>query len=544
MLHLNRILLVILALTKVAFAALPATAVWDIRSTATAGNANGGFFNSASVGTDYSLQDVAQLSLTDLANVAASATVTSATGGFTAQMVGNGLHVISGTNFTPSWYEIVAYISTNSVTLDRAPATNGSVGVCKIGGALSFGSILDQTVFQLKIAGMKYYMKNGGYTFVQGVGAGGATGNINPYWFIGYNLTHGDLCIGNTRPLINVQNFDWNFGDYFIKNLRIFGANTTRIAIGGAYVDNCSFLQRSTSTTTWSYIAATNGIVSNCDFCAYRGVAAASGGDRNVFRNSVFHHSRNGLGLALGTQNAVVENNIIHSNYERAVSIDAQQLVRIIFQNNTLVGSINKVGVGFEFTLGNAGMLSTFRNIIYGFTTGVVSTTANTANIDDYNVYFNNTANVTNVANWQIGPKTVTIDPGFTGIGIHSGSTATTTSGDHLVQTGALFVHGSIPVVAGRDCVCIVSGTGVTAGYYGIASVDSDVQITTDIALTANATANKVWFITVGQDFTPGPTMKGLGGLVFPGQYTQGYADPGAVQQFGTGGGGDAVFAR
>ncbi len=42
--------------------ALPATTVWEVRSSATASNVNGGAFDSAGTGTDYSQQDAAQRS--------------------------------------------------------------------------------------------------------------------------------------------------------------------------------------------------------------------------------------------------------------------------------------------------------------------------------------------------------------------------------------------------------------------------------------------------------------------------------------------------
>jgi hypothetical protein len=102
-------------------------------------NTNGGGFDTgiSGHGTDYSQQDAAQLSLTDLACTTGTSTLTSATGGFTSAMIGNAVQISSGTNFTAGEYFIIAYASSNSVTLDRTPVgvSSGSAGHGKIGGA-------------------------------------------------------------------------------------------------------------------------------------------------------------------------------------------------------------------------------------------------------------------------------------------------------------------------------------------------------------------------------------------------------------------------
>jgi len=115
--------------------ALPATAVFEFRTTGAA--TNGGIFDSASAGTDYSQQDAAQLALTDCACTTGGTTLTSATGGFTAAMVGNWCY-LRGTHFTTGRYKIVAYTDTNTVTLcaDPTDGSNASSGTCNVGGAI------------------------------------------------------------------------------------------------------------------------------------------------------------------------------------------------------------------------------------------------------------------------------------------------------------------------------------------------------------------------------------------------------------------------
>jgi hypothetical protein len=91
--------------------------------------------------------------------------------------------------------------------------------------------------------------------------------------------------------------------------------------------------------------------------------------------------------------------------------------------------------------------------------------------------------------------------------------------------------------VAGRDYVYVVSGSGVIAGKYGIASVDSETQLTTDLAIAANGTGDKTWQITTGRNFAVGSAVRALG---YPGSFpaglSLGYLDIGAVQSQGSGG--------
>ena len=111
--------------------AISAGAIWRVRI----GGSNtlcSGLFDPTvdGAGTDYTEQDTAQLALTDLASATPYVTVTSAAGGFTAAMVGNGIYIASGTGFTAGRYIITAYTDTNTVTLDRACAASAaSAGV-------------------------------------------------------------------------------------------------------------------------------------------------------------------------------------------------------------------------------------------------------------------------------------------------------------------------------------------------------------------------------------------------------------------------------
>ena len=185
--------------------ALAATTVWEVR--ATGNDNNGGGFNAAqtSAGTDYSQQDAPQLAATDLACVDTTTTLTSATGGFTAAMVGNVIQIVSGTNDVPGWYEITAYTNTNTVTIDRTCATPGSnmtSGVGNVGGALATpgkcgGAHVGGNTIWLKYTESDYSISSNSSNVANGriTLAAGAIARLTKLF--GYNATRGD---SGTRP--------------------------------------------------------------------------------------------------------------------------------------------------------------------------------------------------------------------------------------------------------------------------------------------------------------------------------------------------------
>ena len=90
--------------------------------------------------------NTSQLRLTDLVMAQNSTTLTSATGGFIAGMVGEKIYISSGTNFVVGWYTIAGYTDTNTVTLSKTAATAGagSAGVGAMGG-----------IVQIKLSGIE-----------------------------------------------------------------------------------------------------------------------------------------------------------------------------------------------------------------------------------------------------------------------------------------------------------------------------------------------------------------------------------------------------
>ena len=143
--------------------AINATSVWRVRIQGN--DLNGGAFDPAIVGagTDYTDQDAAQLTLTDVTTSAASAVISSATGGFTAEMIGNAVRIASGANFTAGTYFIVAVSSSNSATLDRNCTTAaGSSGALRVGGAKA---TISEPAARGAVTGLQTHPKQGGTLF-------------------------------------------------------------------------------------------------------------------------------------------------------------------------------------------------------------------------------------------------------------------------------------------------------------------------------------------------------------------------------------------
>ncbi len=135
--------------------AVTASAVWEIRTSGS--DTFGGVFDVgvAGYGTDYSQQNTAALTVTDGVTTTSSATVTSATGGFTAAMIGNGIN-IAGTI-----YVITAVASTNSITVDHAVTTGASALTMKVGGALGSPGMIGSYLVsgnQVWIGGGTYFI--------------------------------------------------------------------------------------------------------------------------------------------------------------------------------------------------------------------------------------------------------------------------------------------------------------------------------------------------------------------------------------------------
>ena len=485
--------------------ALPAGGVIEIRASATAGNLNGGGFNSARSGTDYTLQDAAQLTQTD-GTAAGTTTFTSVAGGFTDAMKGNYLHITAATGLTVGWYEIVSVTDASNVVLDRTPGT-GSAATFYVGGAMSLNSTLDDELFEIGVAGNKFYIKNGTYTLGEAVSVAAAGGAQNPIRIIGYNSTRDDNPTGSTRPTINGGANTFSVGTAWHVGYVIFTGTAAAVfsSGSGSVIRNVKAINKSTTADRDAFEARTDTMFFACEGISYRGKALHVNAISYVFVVGCWlHESVNGIGISgADSPRYHVLNTIISSCVTSAVAHSGgSHANRFLFSECTFFGSTNTTGTGLTF--GSSMTTITIINcIITGFVTGVTHGANDLAGFDDFNNYHNND---TNVSNWTQGPNNVAIAPTFTNVGQVTGTAGKYAAGnDRIIDTTKDFT--SLGVVAGQDCIYIISGTGVTAGIYGISSIATTTNpndtLVLDIAPGTNTTADKTYQITTGHNFLP-----------------------------------------
>jgi hypothetical protein len=407
--------------------ALAATTVWEVRTTGDATNGAGFNASQTSAGTDYSQQDAAQLALTDLA-CASNTTLTSATGGFTAAMIGNLIYIASGTNDAPGYYEITAYTDTNTVTIDRTCATGGNMtdGVGKVGGATNH----PQTIAPSVVAGNTIYVAAGTY---QKVGANAFVLNYTvagtqylPIRWKGYNSARATRPIGTDRPVFDANSDaadvvlsgnSWNVFDSFILQAGTdkgidFSSNYSFYGINLKVSNNGGFgISRNNSAGAWVYLFGCEvnnngsaGVYSSASalYCLYCyvhdntgiGLYQRYGGNDNypytLFINCI-SESNAGHGFRMGDDGGgpfqnIILNNIAYNNtganndgfHLRTSNATGNNWALSFIANNA---SISNASYGFE---GNNTVLSFFDyNSYYGNSTGGLYLITNGAGAHD-----------------------------------------------------------------------------------------------------------------------------------------------------------------
>lgn len=508
--------------------------VWECRATATAGNVNGGGFVTGASGIDYSLQDAAQYALTGVTTSGAGAVFLTASAA--SDMVGNIARVVSGTNFTAGWYEIISVSVGVSVTVDRNLSTGtGSNGVINIGGAISLGSTQDDEFFESPEPGNTVWIRGGTYSLGETVNIAKAGGAQNPIKIIGYASTRGDNPTGANRPLITNGTQTWTLGpNWNMSNIRVTGAGNPMVVAGtGDQIVNCYFYNNQTATGRNAITLGSESIAINCEAISLRGRGFQLGNDATMI-GCFAHDSDIGvLNLATSATGAMI-NCILSSNVTSAFNAFGSWTANGLMYGCTLYGQNTIISSSAGILL--AAGVTDFRfmnNTISKFDTGASHGSAQSIIYGDFNNYFANNSNVSNIT---MGANDITLNPSFVDVTEVSGTGATTSNtGNTLVDGSATFVTNGI--TAGRDFVYISSTSG-TVGKYGISSVDSETQLTLDVA-PGNSSSNVAYQITKIRDFNVGANLQGVG---FPGSIAglpNGYNDIGALQaQSGGGGGG------
>jgi len=477
---------------------------------------------------DYSQQNTAQATNTDLTCTAGSTTVTSASAPFTRMMVGNGFHITAktGGGGIASWHEIVSYTDTSNVVLDASPATgtNMTAGTFYVGGACRLNG-LEDAMLEIIPASSYIWIKNGTYTISAAVSIASTTSTVTAQSFlIGYNSNRGDNPTGSTRPTLAFGANTCLLGQY--QNIRHLNFTTTAangIGLGtGCTVWWCKSANSSTASGRSGFNGASTVTAYFTEAVAYMGTGFVNNTARSLFYGCWFHDSN--IGASTTQADGVVDTCIFSRNDSSAYTASTGGSA-VSVSNSTFYGRQAKMATGVNMSGASTAQNKIQSCIFYGLTTALSGTGSDQRNQSNYNVFYNNT---NNTSNFTLSATDITsTDPSFTSATEITGTTATS-SGSVLTQSGGDFSS----VVDGQSYLFIVSGTGVTANRrYGIVSHTS-TTITTDNSIGTSSAGDIVYFIGVGDNYAVGSAMAAISAPgVFPGGYTTGYLDPGAVQR-------------
>lgn len=472
--------------------------------------------SSGTYGVDYSQSNAAIATSSTATSSGAGSVILFA--GSTQSMLGNFVHVISGTNFTAGWYEIIAETVGVSITTDRASTTGiGATGVINIGGAGNFNGLEDAYQAMLPAASI-VWTKNGSYTLSGAISTANANNTAaSPSFWMGFNSVRGDTCVGANRPIIVAGANAVAFGvNQYWKNITSTTTTAAGIVIAGLF--NCKVTN---SSATTGRIAVTSNTAIACEFVSQNGPAIIAASGTLYVTGCYIHDSDKGI-RKTGNTSGILAGNILEGNTTSA--IEDVGITGSLVYDNTIYGREAKLGTGLQMATTNSNN-TVINNIFYGLATGINENTgAVNNNRGQYNDFFNNTTDVTN---WLKDPTDLAVDPQFTGATQITG-TAGNTSGSVLTDGAKDFST----VTDNVDYLHIVSGTGVTTGCYLITG-HTTTTLTVNNALGTSSSNNDVYWVGTGHNFQIGANLKGIGFPNFTnsGSETTSYPDVGGVQR-------------
>lgn len=444
--------------------ALPATAIWEVRPTV-GSDTNGGGFDSAKSGTDYSQQNSANSggnnsSTTDAASASAG-TLTSATASFTSAIVGNIIY-ISGSGATTGWYEVTSFTNSTTVVLDRSPGT-GTGWTMNIGGA--FATI--SNAYSAAVVSNTIYIKATGSYTVTATLTLNKTSNT-PFTFIGYTSTRGDggritwTTATNSVILVTLSN---NMYNHCFQNINFTNTSgTPGNGFDGGLTGQGAFLRfRNCVFSGFAQglgIGFQSGVHYNCEFvfledCEIKSCITGLHCSGPTFLIGCFIHgnSGNGIDLVLVTGGADVcgplhlERSVVYNNGGVGIQTDTSNTTSIISNPSTycwiqLLNSavVSNTGDGVYLNSGASGgqywMMLAINSIIQsngGYGINNKTNGSGYFNIFYNNAYRNNTSGNYNNLLGDSTDITLTADP-FTSASTGDFSLNTTAGGGVLLK--------------------------------------------------------------------------------------------------------------
>lgn len=300
---------------------------FDVRTTGS--DSNGGAFKLGAAGIDYSQQNAAQKSGTDLVIHASDNTkVLPTSAGVSANDVGNTIQITAGSGFTARFYEIISQDGTYW-TLDQAAGTIGSTGgTYAMGGSL----LTISKAAGAYLAGNTIWVKSGTYTLTSTITFATSGGALTPITVEGYNSTHGDLGtypeITSSTNSVNLITYNMSAAYITFRNLKLTHTAGTKghgftgsatVPSGYIAIDRCNVdgVQRGFNSATRP---ASNLFISNSIFqnCVDYGIA--NEGNTHIISSVIYNNGSVGFYYNSGnTTRIVITRSVIAKNAAQGI---------------------------------------------------------------------------------------------------------------------------------------------------------------------------------------------------------------------------------
>lgn len=373
--------------------ALNAATVWEVR-TSGSNNNGGGWHDAGGASADYSQQDAAELSLSDVVTNGTT-TVTSATGGFTDAMVGSIINIL-----TKGRFEITGRSDTNTITIDRT-ATAGSGLTANVGGAVADPEEIDSIL----IAGNTVHIGGGTYNLSGALTIPNGAYNTGMIKIYGYNASRGDKPAEADMPLIAGGANAITIGQ--MNHVRYLNFTTTHsygVNVSGySIVEKCKSHNSGSGATHFAFQLSIASCLIGCTAISDDSYAVnVSSSDARIMHCRIHSSVR---GIQVVSYTAIIIGNVIRECTAYGIYISSNQNYAVIVDN-----TIDDDVVGIYAY--NSHYHTIRNNIISNHSSvGVSSLNAVYSLWLDYNDFYGNTADVSNT---QKGDETMSEDPEFT----------------------------------------------------------------------------------------------------------------------------------
>lgn len=364
---------------------------------------NGGGFAASRGG----VRITSPIAYTDLVIDGATNKLSSVTRPFTIDDRGNFICITGGTGFTPSWYEILT-VSSGVATCDRVIGELGSTG-----GTGNLGGYIDKftdALMELSVAGLTHQVwATAAMALGEDLGIE-ADGNYTcPIYIEGRASDGSDNPQGASRPTIACGAYGFAVDDWWHIEDLIFtteNANGVRLDYGGL-IRNCKITNSSGTAERYALVIGGSGVrVVDCELISTNGTALyASTSSGTILYANYIHDSA--VGVVVG-QNAQIIANIIETC--SATGLDVNGFLCFVL-NNTVDTCDNGIDGASDVGGSGVGGLLVLNNILSNNRNGAVWVANPRTNYWDYNNFYNNGTDRTNV---DAGPHDNDVDPGYT----------------------------------------------------------------------------------------------------------------------------------